>query len=176
MRILGNEKMIVEAAKLADYAHKGQKRKWSKSHVGYITHPLRVAGMVTLLDGATEEMVAAAWLHDVVEDSHVTIEDIIVRFGKEVGAMVLGLTNASKGMDLPRAERKKIDREHLAQQSDEVKLIKLCDRIDNLRESIEANAPQDFMKKYRAESLLLLEEALSGVNDVLEAEVRRLAE
>ena len=176
MRVMGNESMIVEAARLADYAHSGQKRKWNNAHKDYIVHPLRVAGMVTIYKGATEEMVAAAWLHDTVEDTSITIEDIISRFGEEVASLVMGLTNPSKGMDASREERKRIDREHLARQSNEVKLIKLCDRIDNLRDLEDSGAPQDFIRKYRAESLLLLDEALSGVDDGLEAEVRRLAE
>lgn len=98
-------------------------------------------------------MVAAAWLHDVVEDTSVGLEEIRSLFGNGVADLVGWLTNPSKGMNLPRADRKRIDREHLAKAPREAKIIKMLDCLDNLSE-MEA-APADFKKLYGEESLLL---------------------
>jgi (p)ppGpp synthase/HD superfamily hydrolase len=58
--------LIIKAADLANIAHEGQKRKYNGRP--YIEHLMRVAGRVTLLSDSTEEEIAAAWLHDVIED------------------------------------------------------------------------------------------------------------
>lgn len=163
---------IVDAAMLADYAHKGQFRKWDKSDCPYIVHPMRVASMVCLREEIDADMICAAFLHDVLEDTSITYEDLIVRFGTEIAGLVNGLTNPSKGLDAPRAKRKEIDRFHLAAQSKKVKILKLCDRIDNLKDM--GGAPEDFKKMYSEESFLLLD-AIGGVDKELEEEVRRLA-
>jgi len=169
--------MIIEAARLAAYGHTGQTRKWGHSDQPYILHPARVAGMVTIHKDSTEKMVAAAWLHDVLEDTSVTEEDIITRFGREVAVLVKDMTNVPKDSHIPRDIRKAMDRERLMKVSDEAKLIKLCDRIDNLREIWDdSQTPYDFKKMYMKESVLLLKEALSGVNHNLEVELMRLAE
>lgn len=143
--------IIVKAAALAKRAHEGQKRK----HTGfpYIYHPARVAGRVGILPGATEEMVAAAYLHDVLEDTTITKEEIEAETNAQVAFYVDCMTNKSKGTGLPRAERKALDRKHLSEVPFEIKQIKAIDRIDNLLEI--AGAPTDFKKLYAEESLLL---------------------
>lgn len=143
--------IILKAAALAVRAHEGQKRKYNG--FPYITHPARVAGRVGILPGATEEMVAAAYLHDVLEDTTVTREEIEAATNAQVGFYVDCMTNKSKGTGLPRAERKAMDRRHLSEVPDEVKLIKAIDRMDNLMEMREA--PVDFKRLYAEESLLL---------------------
>jgi len=168
---------ITEAAHYAELAHRGQMRKWSNFDAPYITHPMRVAGMVMLHPDSDEDTVVAAWLHDVVEDTPASIADIRKAFGPKVADIVDWLTNPSKGMKALRAERKKIDREHLARAPWRPKLIKLYDRLDNLKEAInDPQTPQDFLKKYKQESRLLVDEALVGVDEKLEAELRRLTE
>jgi (p)ppGpp synthase/HD superfamily hydrolase len=120
---------------------------------------MRVAGRVSLLDGATEEMVAAAWLHDVLEDTtHPIVQvqaDIEVEFGPKVLKLVTELTNVSKGLSLPRKQRKRLDREHAAETSVEARRIKMLDRIDNLSEM--SLADPGFKTIYVAESRLLVE-------------------
>ena len=143
--------IILKAAALAVRAHEGQKRKYNS--LPYITHPARVAGRVGILPGATEEMVAAAYLHDVLEDTTVTREEIEEATNAQVGYYVDCMTNKSKGTGLPRAERKALDRKHLSEVPAEIKLIKAIDRIDNLLEM--SGAPADFKKSYAEESLLL---------------------
>ena len=143
--------LILAAARFAKEAHGGQSRKFNG--LPYITHPARVAGRVAIHDIASEETVAAAFLHDVMEDcgtQRTTLEDL---FGDEIAKLVSELTNPSKGSPLPRGKRKKIDRDHLRTVSREAKIIKLIDRIDNLQEM--HGAPNDFIEIYTAESQLL---------------------
>jgi len=144
---------IIVAAQFANNAHKGQVRRYTGRP--YITHPARVAGMVAAYPVATEEMVIAAYLHDVVEDTNITLQEIYEEFGSTVGTYVDQLTNKSKGKGLNREARKKLDREHLSFCSREVKLIKLFDRIDNLREL--PNDVKGFKEMYKKESILLAE-------------------
>lgn len=145
--------LIPRAAQLADYAHRGQLRKYTGRP--YIEHPMRVAGRVCLYS-EDDECVAAAWLHDTIEDCALPYRIIAEYCGEPVASLVLDLTSASKrrGHDhLSREERKRIDREHLVKCRSTVQIIKAFDRIDNLRD-MDA-APEDFRKLYAEESLLL---------------------
>lgn len=147
--------LIIQAAALAQTAHSGQIRKWTQRP--YIEHPMRVAGAVCMIPGVLEDVVAAAWLHDVLEDCPKYTKDVAELSGS-VFEFVQDLTNRSK---LPeharknRAERKKIDREYLAECHIWVQVVKLIDRLDNLREM--SLGPADFKIKYHEESLLLAE-------------------
>ena len=157
---------ILEAAAFARRAHAGQRRKYTDRP--FIFHPARVAGRVAAHPQATEVMVAAAFLHDVVEDTPHTLEEVSAGFGSDVARLVDELTNPSKGSKAPRLERKQQDRDHLALVSVEAKIIKLVDRIDNLQEM--AEAPESFREKYFEESRLLVE-VIGDVDPDLKAEV-----
>jgi (p)ppGpp synthase/HD superfamily hydrolase len=162
---------IINAAKFAQKAHKGQVRKYSGDP--YIVHPGRVANKVMLLDESTEIMVMAAWLHDVCEDCGVMDVDLSENgMPDEAIDLVLELTNVSK-KDYPysnRAQRKKLDEERLRGVSKEAKIIKLCDRIDNFRD-----IPDDepFKEKYSRETYDLLQ-VLKGSHQLLESELNNL--
>lgn len=156
--------LILLAARTAKAAHEGQLRKYHR--LPYILHPARVASRVTLIDDATAEEIAAAWLHDVIEDCDYTSERL-----REIGfppltvQLVEELTNPSTFADnLPRRERKALDRDHIAQVSFEAKRIKLADRVDNLRDMTLAD--DKFKSLYVAESLLLRDQ-LREVDDEL---------
>jgi (p)ppGpp synthase/HD superfamily hydrolase len=81
-------------------------------------------------------MVVAAYLHDTIEDTHTTYEELISEFGVHVANLVLGLTSRSKQISIagPRTFRKLADLEYLGKQSKEVHIIKLEDRWDNLKD------------------------------------------
>lgn len=145
--------IIIKAAQFAEHAHAGYVRKYTNR--AYIEHPMRVAGQVSMLDDATEEMVAAAWLHDTVEDCDPKCKNAIrLLFPQSVFNLVMELTNPSKDHpDLPRWERKAMDRNHLAGVSREAKIIKLIDRADNLQEM--SGAEPDFKLLYARESRML---------------------
>lgn len=147
---------ILQAAKFAKEAHRGQKRKFTG--VDYITHPARVAGRVTIDMGhypQAEELIQIAWLHDVIEDCEISHAELKEQFGSYVADGVQALTNPSKQSDGNRAARKAMDRDHISKQLPEIKIIKMIDRLDNLKDM--RGAPGGFRKKYAEESRLLLQ-------------------
>jgi (p)ppGpp synthase/HD superfamily hydrolase len=158
--------LILRAAAFARRAHAQQRRKYVDRP--YIIHPARVAGRVAAHRHATETMVAAAFLHDVVEDTPYSTADVSHEFGPEVARLVEELTNPSKGMKAPRRERKRLDRQHLTVVSAEAKIIKLLDRIDNLQEM--ATAPDGFRRVYCEESRLLAD-VIGDADSELRAEL-----
>jgi len=145
--------MIVEAKMFATAAHAaiGQKRKYSGDD--YIVHPQRVAAIVER-HGGTDEMIAAAWLHDTVEDTDVTPILITKMFGVDVADIVEGLTDISLPEDGNRAKRKSIDRMHSANASTEAQFVKCADIIDNSWDIAENDL--SFAKVYKSEVFLLL--------------------
>ncbi len=134
-----------------------QRRKYTNEP--YIMHPASVVKLVRSVNH-TEAMIAAAWLHDTVEDTPATLDDVERVFGGTVSALVEMLTDVSKPTDGNREKRKAIDRAHTAKASPEAKTIKLADLIDNTR-SIVARDPE-FAKVYLAEKVLLLEVLREG--------------
>lgn len=144
--------LIIKAAQLAHELHKGQVRKYTNRP--YIEHPIRVAGRLATMSCANEAEVAAAFLHDVIEDCDVSWQFLEGELNDTyVPQLVQWLTNPSKGSKLNRAARKEMDREHLRNAPKMVKVIKLIDRIDNLNEMNKADI--GFIRKYCEESKLL---------------------
>ena len=127
-----NVALIQKAYKFAEEHHRGQKRL---SGEDYIIHPLNVAYILAdlQLDDAT---ICAALLHDVVEDTDVTNEDIIKNFGKEIAEMVAGVTKLGK-IQYVTIEEEQVEnyrKMFLAMGKDiRVILIKLADRLHNMR-------------------------------------------
>jgi (p)ppGpp synthase/HD superfamily hydrolase len=117
-----------KALKFALVAHGDQKRKYSGEP--YIVHPIAVADIVRTIT-VDEAMIVAALLHDVVEDTKVTLEEIRAEFGDDVAALVSDLTDVSRPTDGNRAKRRAIDRAHTAAASPRAKTIKLADLIHN---------------------------------------------
>ena len=162
---------LVEHARMfAHGAHfaVGQLRKYTNEP--YIVHPFEVAQIVATVPGATEEMIAAAWLHDVVEDTGVTLDQVHLLFGANVAKLVFWLTDVSKPEDGNRAARKAIDRAHIAAAPAEAQSIKLADLISNTK-SIMAH-DEAFAKVYLEEKRLLLEVMTKG-HPALMAEARK---
>jgi (p)ppGpp synthase/HD superfamily hydrolase len=143
---------------MAAHAAVGQRRKYTNEP--YIVHPAEVAKIVAGVPGATPDMVAAAWLHDVVEDTGCTYNDIHMGFGTDIATLVGWLTDVSKPEDGPRWYRKKMDREHTAAAPAEAQTIKLADLISNTK-SIMAHDPK-FAKVYLEEKRLLLDVMTQG--------------
>jgi len=142
----------------AAHAAVGQLRKYT--NLPYSTHPRAVAKIVQTVPDFTPEMVAAALLHDVVEDTGVTRDLIEVAFGKEVAEMVDWLTDVARPEDGNRATRVAINRAHTAKAPPCVKTIKLADLIHNGRD-IEENDP-NFAVVFFKEKRLLLEVLTEG--------------
>ena len=149
--------MLAKAIQFAADAHHGQVRKYTGEP--YVTHPLAVMKMVQEVPH-TSEMLVAAVLHDVVEDTPFEIEDINREFGSLVSLYVDGLTDVSKPEDGNRRTRKAIDRDHTALQGAEVQTIKLADLIHNTY-SIQKHDPS-FYKVYKREKVELLNVLTKG--------------
>lgn len=143
---------------MAAHAAVGQRRKYTNEP--YIVHPAEVASIVASVPGSTPDMVAAAWLHDVVEDTGCTFTDIHMAFGIDIATLVGWLTDVSKPEDGNRATRKAMDRAHTAEAPAEAQTIKLADLISNSR-SIMQHDPE-FARVYLEEKRLLLEVLTKG--------------
>lgn len=130
----------------------GQKRKYTGEP--YVTHPIRVMNLVRTVN-QDPEVLAAAVLHDVIEDTKITKSDIEFEFGSEVAEMVFLLSDPPKVEGGPnRKVRKAMDRERLGNSPASVQTVKVADMIDNT-ESIVAHDPT-FAKVYLEEKRLLL--------------------
>ena len=158
----------MSAQEFATVAHGSQLRKYTGEP--YINHPAAVVALVLSVPH-TPEMIDAAWLHDVVEDTAATLEEVRAKFGDAVADLVEMLTDVSKPSDGNRAKRKALDRYHTAAASPQAKTIKLADLIDNSR-SILAH-DREFARVYMAEKRLLLN-VLSDGDPTLYAEARRI--
>ena len=145
------------AINFASAAHSGQKRKYSG--IPYITHPIAVMEIVSTVEH-DENMLIAAVLHDVVEDTKRTLNDIKYYFGDDVAELVGHLTDVSKPEDGKRSIRKEIDAVHLSKACGRAKTIKLADLVHNSQSIIEND--ERFAKVYIAEKERLLDSLVGG--------------
>ena len=152
--------LIARAREFAIREHRriDHRRKYSKQP--YDVHLKAVADLVA---GVTDdpEMITAAWLHDIVEDTPITLDDVAREFGGAVARLVDELTDVSRPDDGNRAARKAIDRAHLAAASPRAMTIKLADLTDNAGDICRHDA--GFGRVYLAEMEALL--ALLGEGD-----------
>ena len=149
--------VVKKALEFATEAHRGQVRKYTGEP--YIVHPIEVMELVKqVIDDP--EMQAAALLHDVVEDTPVSINEIKDEFGPRVAALVSDLTDVSKPEDGNRALRKELDRQHTAKASPDAKTVKLADLISNGK-SIIKDDPH-FAKVFMKEKAALLDVMTEG--------------
>jgi len=125
---------LLKALSFAAHKHRDQRRKDAEASP-YINHPIALAEVLAGEGGVTDlEVLAAALLHDTIEDTATTGEELAREFGARIAAMVAEVTDDTK---LPKAERKRLQIEHAAQLSDGAKLVKLADKICNLRDVAE---------------------------------------
>lgn len=130
------DNLILKASRFAYVYHDGQVRGGSDEP--YYFHCARVAALTSSFADSTENMVIAAWLHDTLEDTVLPIDDIAREFGEDVLVLVKDLTNKYTKRNFPwlnRARRKHLEANRLSQCCSAVKLIKLCDRLDNVSDT-----------------------------------------
>jgi len=122
--------VVAKADAFAERAHglADQRRKYTGEH--YIEHPRAVAEHLRKL-GFCDAVLAAALLHDVVEDTVVTIDEVRSEFGDGIAGWVAALTDVPSGQGLNRHERKRLNLSRLAEADAEVHSIKLADLINN---------------------------------------------
>lgn len=142
-------KLITKAQDFAIARHGSQKRKYTYEPYWY--HLRNVAEIVESV-GTPSETIAAAWLHDVLEDTDTGYGELVELFGKAIAKTVLDLTDfAGEGN---RALRKAMDRDRLAQSSADAQSIKLADLIDNTSSIVDYD--RKFAAVYLAEKEALL--------------------
>ncbi len=164
--------LVRRAREFATIAHQriDHQRKYSRQP--YHVHLEAVAGLVAGVSD-DEEMIAAAWLHDTIEDTPATLDDIEENFGRSVAQLVEELSDVSKPGDGNRARRKAIDRMHTARASARAKTVKLADLINNCEDI--ARHDERFARVYLAEMGALLEVLTEG-DPTLYAKARELHE
>jgi len=155
--------LVGKAFTFASAAHAavGQTRKYSGAP--YIVHPVEVCAIVSSVEDHTKEMLAAALLHDTVEDTAVSLELIEAHFGSVVMNLVYWLTDVSvvwkdgkkTKVEGNRAARKEMDRRHTQMAPTAAQTIKVADLIANTRDITESDP--SFAKVYMKEKRLLLE-------------------
>lgn len=146
------------ALEYAKFAHFDQRRKYTGDP--YIVHPIMVAQLVCAAN-PTPEMVRAAFLHDTVEDTLVTLTDITREFGPEVAAIVDELTDHEWPHPRPnRKTRKAHDAKRLAAASYEAQTVKYADYIANGYDIVEHD--QNFAKVYLGEIAASLKNMTNG--------------
>lgn len=159
---MNNIKTLTRAISFAAKKHKTQKRKGADGEP-YINHPLEVLNLLANIGNVEDyDIFIAAVLHDTIEDTETTKEEITELFGENVCQMVLELTDDKS---LLKAERKQLQIEHAPRISVGAKQIKLCDKISNIRDITE-NPPHDWSRERRIEYVGWGEKVVAGLRGV----------
>ena len=138
---------FVSALAFSATKHRDQRRKDVEASP-YINHPIALVNVLVNEGGVLNwDVLCAALLHDTIEDTQTTAEELTKAFGKNVTAIVLEVTDDKA---LPKAERKLQQIAHAAHSSHEAKLVKLADKICNLRDIL-ASPPADWSTKRKQE-------------------------
>ena len=129
------ESIILQAKEFACKRHAHQFRP-NKAKQPKTEHLEEVA-LLTQKAGGSQKAIAAAWLHDVVEDTETTLDEIDALFGDEIASIVDGLTDPEPFAAMPLPKRKRMQTERLKEKSNDVRLVKICDQISNVRSVLE---------------------------------------
>lgn len=159
----GPLRRLVGAVAFAAEKHRHQRRKDAEASP-YINHPIALADVLANEGGIDDEvvLVAAILLHDTVEDTETTGDELVRLFGAAVAGVVLEVTDDKS---LPKAERKRRQIEHAPALSDRAKLVKLADKICNLRD-IAARPPADWSTQRRREYFRWAKAVVDGLRGI----------
>lgn len=161
-------KLIVKALKFAEHKHRFQRRKDS-AQSPYIKHPIDLLSiLVSEANISDENVLCAALLHDTIEDTDTTAQELHNHFGEKITAIVLEL---SDDKNLPKQTRKELQVAHAAASSYEAKLVKFADKIANVRD-IKIDPPegwsQERVQEYYAWATRVVDQ-MRGTHQGLEA-------
>lgn len=132
------ETLLIRALKFAAQKHRDDRRKDVEASP-YINHPIDVMSILAIEAGITDtDTLAAALLHDTLEDTDTSIEELRESFGPKITSIVIELTD---DQELPRAERYAIQADKATRYSPEAKLIRLADKIANTRDASKSPPP-----------------------------------
>jgi guanosine-3',5'-bis(diphosphate) 3'-pyrophosphohydrolase len=138
LHIMDALSIVIRAAAFAAHKHRDQRRKDANA-TPYINHPLALARILIAEGDVTDAAtIAAALLHDTIEDTETSAAELDREFGAEIRSIVEEVTDDKA---LPKADRKRLQVEHAAHISHKAKLVKLADKIANLRDV--ATSPPD---------------------------------
>lgn len=161
---------LIKAIYFSSEKHKDQRRKNAKRHP-YICHPVRVAHRLAFEGGVTDENVLiAAFLHDTIEDTDATLDEVRALFGPDV-AKIVGEVSDDKS--LPKERRKQLQIEHAPHISREAKLVKLSDKLDNLTDLL-SSTPEDWTPERVAEYFEWAKSVVAGLRGTNEELERKL--
>ena len=156
----GDLRFLLRAAEFAAHKHREQKRKDPEASP-YINHPVTVARLLADIGGINDvEVLAAALLHDTIEDTETTGDELEAEFGSRVRALVEAVTDDKS---LPKPERKQRQIEHAAELDPDAVAIKLGDKIANVRD-IAGNPPAGWDVARRTEYLDWAESVINNCN------------
>lgn len=158
---------LLRAANFAAQRHADQRRK-GKSQEPYVNHLLEVAGLLADAGESDLGLLSAALLHDTIEDVGVTSQEIEAEFGVDVASLVLEVTDDKS---LPRARRKELQVEHAPHLSDRARMLKIADKISNLR-ALVSSPPPDWDHERKAEYFAWAARVVAGcrgLNERLDA-------
>ena len=168
-----NNSALVLLSRAADFAarrHLSQRRKGDAAEP-YINHLTEVAALLAeATDGADPVLVMGGLLHDTLEDTATTYEDLVESFGPEVAALVAEVTDDKS---LPKEERKRLQIEKTPGKSRRAKLLKLADKTSNLR-ALVSSPPRGWTEERLRDYVVWAEAVVGscrGLNDRLEAGV-----
>lgn len=160
-----SSRAVVDLARAFDFAarkHRDQRRKGAAGEP-YVNHPAEVARLLAeATRGEDPACVLAGLLHDTIEDTETTREELVREFGEEVAALVAEVTDDKS---LPKAERKRLQVEKAPAKSPRAKRIKLADKTSNLR-SIVTSPPADWSAQRKREYLEWAERVVAGCRGV----------
>ena len=150
---------FIKAVSFAAEKHKNQRRKDAQASP-YINHPIALADVLVNEGGvANLDALCAAILHDTLEDTNTTAKELSDLFGEKIASIVLEVTDNKL---LEKSERKLKQIEHAPHMSHEAKLVKLADKICNLRDII-SSPPDGWTAKRKQEYFEWAREVISGV-------------
>lgn len=153
---------ILKAAEFAADRHRNQRRKDADASP-YINHPISLANVLANEGAVTDPVVlCAALLHDTIEDTNTTAEELTASFGQSITDVVLEVTDDK---NLEKSVRKQLQIEHARHASKQAKLVKLADKICNLRD-IAATPPADWSSERKAEYFDWAKSVIEGVRGV----------
>ena len=165
--------LVIQAAHFAADKHRDQRRKGVRN-TPYINHPLEVAERLNRVAGIDDATIlAAAILHDTIEDTETTRAELAKLFGNEIAALVAELTDQP---GLTWQERKRLEIDRAAHISDRAKLIKLSDKTSNVSDTV-TNPPGEWTLSRRRDYLefaRLVADGCRGINAGLDAEFDRV--
>jgi len=149
---------VIAAANFAAIKHKNQKRK-DPEGTPYINHPLGVANILTQAGVSDTEVIIAAILHDTVEDTDTSLEEVEAEFGKTVRNIV---DEVSDDKNKAKEERKRLQIVHSPHKSRQAKLVKLADKLYNLQD-LERSTPVGWSQQRKQEYFVWAAKVVLGL-------------